>query len=156
MHLLAPLCSQAQPKQMLSPEIFPTMHSHSSAIDSHHDGLVWDAQGHIVTNFHVLAGVLRNYRPGGQRQNPIRAARVTLLGRSELHALRGEVELALHAAPDWQCQEGLAPLVYSQGCARAGRDGYKQTSDATLVQRHQCDWILTCFCSLRLLRSTNE
>lgn len=43
-------------------------------------GLVWDDAGHIVTNYHVLGGALRNYRPG-QGPSPPRVARVTLLGR---------------------------------------------------------------------------
>lgn len=46
-------------------------------------GLVWDDQGHVVTNYHVLGSVLRNYRPGAQRNNPLRVARVTLLGRAQ-------------------------------------------------------------------------
>ena len=42
-------------------------------------GIVWDDAGHIVTNYHVLGGALRNYRPGQGQQAP-RVARVTLLG----------------------------------------------------------------------------
>jgi S1-C subfamily serine protease len=42
-------------------------------------GIVWDEAGHIVTNYHVLGGALRNYRPGQGQQAP-KVARVTLLG----------------------------------------------------------------------------
>jgi hypothetical protein len=42
-------------------------------------GIVWDDAGHVVTNYHVLGGALRNYRPGQGQQAP-RVARVTLLG----------------------------------------------------------------------------
>jgi S1-C subfamily serine protease len=51
-------------------------------------GIVWDDAGHVVTNYHVLGGALRNYRPG-QGQQAQRVARVTLLGAERTcHACR--------------------------------------------------------------------
>lgn len=47
-------------------------------------GIVWDDAGHIVTNYHVLGGALRNYRPGQGQQAP-KVARVTLLGGQATH-----------------------------------------------------------------------
>ncbi len=42
-------------------------------------GFVWDKEGHIVTNYHVLANVLRSL-PKNQLQRGPRVARITLLG----------------------------------------------------------------------------
>ena len=39
-------------------------------------GFVWDSDGHIVTNYHVLAGALQNLGPTRGNQ-PV--ARITLL-----------------------------------------------------------------------------
>ena len=42
-------------------------------------GFVWDKEGHIVTNYHVLANVLRSLPKNQMQRNP-RVARITLLG----------------------------------------------------------------------------
>ncbi|KAK9864150.1 hypothetical protein WJX84_010087 [Apatococcus fuscideae] len=42
-------------------------------------GFVWDKEGHIVTNYHVLANVLRTLPKNQLQRNP-RVARITLLG----------------------------------------------------------------------------
>lgn len=43
-------------------------------------GFVWDAEGHVVTNFHVLGGALRGYKPGNPKSAAQRIAKVTVLG----------------------------------------------------------------------------
>lgn len=43
-------------------------------------GFVWNSEGIIITNYHVLAGSLRNYRPGDSKSTQQRVAKVTLLG----------------------------------------------------------------------------
>lgn len=48
-------------------------------------GLIWDTQGHVVTNFHVLGNVLLGLEKAGRAKNagkPERVARVTLLGNN--------------------------------------------------------------------------
>lgn len=50
-------------------------------------GFVWDKDGHIVTNYHVLANVLRTL-PKNQLQRSPRVARITLLGESLHFAMR--------------------------------------------------------------------
>lgn len=52
-------------------------------------GFVWDSDGHVVTNFHVLAGALRQLRPNQlQGEGSPKVAKLTLFSRScLLHAL---------------------------------------------------------------------
>ena len=46
-------------------------------------GFVWDSDGHVVTNFHVLASALRQLRPNQlQGEGSPKVARLTLFSRS--------------------------------------------------------------------------
>lgn len=42
-------------------------------------GIVWDDEGHIVTNWHVLATTLQSLRPADAQKRDLKVARVTLL-----------------------------------------------------------------------------
>jgi hypothetical protein len=42
-------------------------------------GFLWDREGHLVTNYHVLGATLKGLSPQAQAKQPI-VARVTLLG----------------------------------------------------------------------------
>ena len=47
-------------------------------------GFIWDEQGHVITNFHVLGSSLQQQGP--RRAEPDRKiAQVTLLGKWALH-----------------------------------------------------------------------
>ena len=46
-------------------------------------GFVWDSDGHVITNFHVLASALRQLRPAQlQGEGSPRVAKLTLFSRS--------------------------------------------------------------------------
>ena len=46
-------------------------------------GFVWDSEGHVVTNFHVLASALRQLRPNQlQGEGSPKVAKLTLFSRS--------------------------------------------------------------------------
>ncbi len=46
-------------------------------------GFVWDNEGHVVTNFHVLASALRQLRPSQlQGEGSPKVAKLTLFSRS--------------------------------------------------------------------------
>ena len=46
-------------------------------------GFVWDSQGHVVTNFHVLASALKGLKPNQlQGEGSPKVARLTLFSRS--------------------------------------------------------------------------
>lgn len=99
-------------------------------------GIVWDDAGHIVTNYHVLGGALRNVRPG-QNQAAPRVARVTLLG-ANLNQVTTTVDASTAVTQGVDCIEQQAAMHLKcdsePPCVcGAGRDGYQQTFDATLV-----------------------
>ena len=50
-------------------------------------GFVWDSEGHVVTNFHVLASALKGLRPNQlQGEGSPKVAKLTLFSRSCLSA----------------------------------------------------------------------
>ena len=50
-------------------------------------GFVWDSEGHVVTNFHVLASALKGLRPNQlQGESSPKVAKLTLFSRFCLNA----------------------------------------------------------------------
>ena len=53
----------------------------SDAPEGNGTGFVWDTDGHIVTNYHVLGNILKAMGTGNTPRDDVKVARVTLLGK---------------------------------------------------------------------------
>jgi len=90
-------------------------------------GIVWDDQGHIVTNYHVLASVLKSDIPGRKR-----VAKVTLLGADGVSQVYDATLVGTYKPKDLAVVKIDAPAKLLRPIALGSSSGIKvgQTSFA--------------------------
>ena len=98
-------------------------------------GFIWDQEGHIITNYHVIGSALQQIskRPGSSTP---KVARVTLLGKhisAGRHVCKRHVcELSSVLSSRFICHKD-GDTIMQTCCRPAGTDGVSQTFDGYLV-----------------------